>query len=244
MAHYSIYIPKASAPKPALLDQVGLPGLIRDGDFSPLMIPVLKEGPDGGDGLLFTWVDTNGIESNPTQGFSADKQHWEPAPPDPAQALPAGRYWFGVEKDRPPTPEDLQRRSVLPGFHAPLADGNEWRLPNAQQLPHRFGMGADGRETRVVKVEYREIFDRMAWCYDAAEAFVRYGSERDPRQFREYLAYLLMQNYRINLPLCYWLMLFDETNWWGAAMGTVDYHALFRIEEELEKKNTASPPST
>lgn len=244
MAHYSIFIPKAAAPNPALLDQVGLPGLIRDGDFSPLMIPILKEGPDGGHGLLFTWVDTNGAENNPYQGFSAEKQHWEPAPPDPVLQLPAGRYWFGVERNRPPTPDDLRRRSMLPGFHAPFADGNDWRLPNAQLLPHRFGMGADGREKEIVKVEYRELYDRMCWCYDDAESFVRYDKEREPRLYREYLAFLLMQNHRVNLPLCYWLQLFDERNWWGCSMGTIDNETLQRIDEDLKKKEQVPPPNS
>lgn len=244
MAHYSIYIPGATAPNPALLDQVGLPGLVRDNDVGPQLVPILNNGPDGGGGLLFTWLDVAGIQNNPVQGYSADVQRWEPAPRDPVLGLPEKRYWFGFEPQRPPTPEDLLRRNPLPGFHAPLADGNDWLVPNSQRLPHRFAFGADGHETTVVKPEYAELYRKMQWCYDAVEAYVRYGGRRDPVQFRDYLAGMLSQNYRLNLPLCYWLQLFDETNWWTGSLMTVDWMTLQQIEEDLKKKEAALSPST
>lgn len=244
MAHYSIYIPKAQAPNPALLEEVGLPGLVRDGDLSPSIFPVLNSGPDGGGGMIFAWVDPGNEENNPKQGHFPDDQKWEAAPPDPVKNLPAGRYWFGFEPKRPPTPQDLERREQLPGYVAILADGNGWRLPSAQLLPHRFTLGADGREEKVVKEQYREVHERMEWYYDLAESHVRYDKPRNATECREYLAFMLSQNYRLNLPLCYWLLLFDESNWWGGSNMTVDFGTLMQIEEDLKKKDSAGTPPT
>lgn len=244
MAHYSIYIPGATAPQPQLLDQVGLPGLVRDDDWGPQIIPILHNGPDGGGGLLFTWLDVAGVENNPVAGHSAERQRWAPAPRDPVRNLPEKRYWFGYEPLRPPTPTDLLRLHPLPGFHAILADGNEWQLPNSQRLPHRYALGEDGREKAVVKSAYEEVSRKMQWCYDAIEAYVRFGGDRNPVEYRDYLAWMLSQNYRLNLQICYWLQLFDEENWWTASTATVDWLTLQQIEEDVKKKESASSPSS
>ena len=244
MAHYSIYIPKAQAPNPALLEEVGLPGLVRDGDLSPSIFTILNSGPDGGSGLIFAWIEPGNEENGPKPGHYPEVQKWESAPPDPVKNLPAGRYWFGFEPKRPPTPEDLARREQLPGFHGVFADGSEWRLPSSMLLPHRYTLGSDGHEKKVIKDQYQEIYKRMEWCYEQAEAYVRDDAIRNPTEWREYVAFMLMQNYRINLPICYWLQLFDESNWWGTALNTVDYQALEQIEEDLKKKEPADTPPT
>lgn len=244
MAHYSIYIPQATAPRSDLLDEVGLEGLVRPDDLGPSFFQVLQQGPDGGSGFILTWVDPSRPDANPKLGYFPDLQRWEKAPPDPERQLPEGRYWFGIETARPPKPEDLARNVTLPGFLVTLADGNDWRLPKAGLLPHRIGIGPDGRETQVVKDQFRRIADRMQWSFEDAAAAIRGEKLRKPREYRQYVAEMICENYRVNLPLCYWLLLFDESNWWSVANSTVDWQRLIEIEEDLKKNEPASPPNT
>lgn len=243
MAHYSIYIPGTPAPNAQSLAAVGLDGLVREGDQGPSWYGVLQEGPDGGCGQIVTWVDPRRGKDNPAIGYQPGRQKWESAPPDAVKGLPASRYWFGFEPERPPTPQDLARLTMLPGFHPTLADGQEWVMPNIRRLPHRIGLGRDGQETQIVKDQFQALAERMRWAFDQAEIYLRY-ERANPAEFREYIAFVLGFNYRVNLSICYWLQLFDESNWWSVSNASIDFQALIQIEEDLKKNDAASSPST
>ena len=65
---------------------------------------------------------------------------------------------IGMWNDRPPTPEELVRRKMLPGLSITVGDGREWIVPIARRwvsdaaeggwfnaLPHRWGLDEGGQ---------------------------------------------------------------------------------------------------
>lgn len=261
MAHYLVYIPGAEGADPAQLDRVGLEGLQRGCaqltedriDDTPQAFPILNDGPDGGAGVIFSWLDPRAPDKNPRAGHFADSQTWTPAPPDPVRKLPAKRYWLGIETARPPRPDDLARRHQLHGLEILLAGDEDlpreqrqgWRIPSALTLPARYVLDPEtGEECQEVKSPYRDLWDRSRWFWDVAENYVRHDIPFDRKQLREYIACFLSQNYRVNLPLCYALKLFDGVTEWNAALATVDFSRLQDIEAEVQKKSSPLTPCT
>jgi hypothetical protein len=241
MACYSIYIPRGSGPPAAILERVGLADLLVPGDSLPLVHDIVDRGPDGGSGVILTW----GGPGAPRLGHHPEYQVWDPAPP--AGSLPGGRYWYGFEPANPPRPCDLLRTEQcrLPGFDLSLADGNLWTMPNAIRLPHRFVLDPAGEEIREVKADFLEVYTRAMEIFELIGAHLR-ATDPDPLpgpRIRDYLAWMLGRNYRVNRDLCYRLKLWDDQNWFGAAEATVDFLALARIEDDVKKKGGQRIPA-
>lgn len=59
--------------------------------------------------------------------YAPEQQTWKPAK--------GGAIWIGYQNDKPPTPEDLERTKTSSAYIVPLADGNNWRIPEARLFP-------------------------------------------------------------------------------------------------------------
>jgi len=55
--------------------------------------------------------------------YKSDEQTWN--------ECAGGAFWLGYYTDRPPQPEDLERRNVVDGYPFEALDGNEWVIPAA-----------------------------------------------------------------------------------------------------------------
>ena len=97
-----------------------------------------SKGPGDKSGVLLTYLKECPTRDIPQHwGYYPDHQNWEPL----AAGLPT---WIGWNPDQPPTPEDLRRRSLVPGYHYVLGDGNPWVVPivrrpdDSTNLPRRM----------------------------------------------------------------------------------------------------------
>lgn len=117
---------------------------------------VIGKSPSGGKGVVYT--------PRGTAGYFPDRQHWEKR----------DGYWLGWSVDKqgrpiPPTPAGCLRHENHGGVPVKLADGQEWLVPIAQQLPHAHTYDAkSGQWQRLVKDPFREYWDEtlkfyMAW---------------------------------------------------------------------------------
>jgi hypothetical protein len=99
--------------------------------------------------------------------------------------LPEGspEIWLGFDNDHRPTPADLIRSRVLPGFDVPMADGHTWTLPvvcrfdettpehRQSLLPAYFDLDANGRlVTGEVEEAYRWLWELTQPAWDAMVA--------------------------------------------------------------------------
>lgn len=95
------------------------------GDLLPFAQTPVKRGPDGGEGVLVSIPQGEGVR------FDADAQTWvrfdRPAP--------GGTIWLGWWNDARPGPDSIQRAVTLPGYGVLLGDGNTWVVPVAKLLP-------------------------------------------------------------------------------------------------------------
>lgn len=160
MAHYLIYIPHVQGATDDHLRRLGLEQLLRDG--GPSWLEVLENGPDGGRGMVATWMFGR-PELDPFPGVDLARQHWEPAAGNAESGRPQGAFWIGWEIARPPMPAHLARRKQYAGIRVELHDGSAWMIPESRSLPHIVGLDADGR----VAMQYAPEFERF--CRKAEE---------------------------------------------------------------------------
>lgn len=110
-------------------------------------------------------------------------------PPQPLGYYPVQQTWkvaaqgkwrIGWYTDRPPTPCDLQRESVTPGYELKLRDGNLWTVPVVRQLegstglPRVFCLTDDGEMGGMVAPEYQRLYD-LGW-----EIWNTLGPDKEP----------------------------------------------------------------
>lgn len=226
--HFAIFIPRVVGANPKHLDAVGLGDLLRTGDHGPQLAEIPDRGPDQGPGMLFTW-------RGELPAYVPGALQWKPAKADPDKGLAAGRFWWGIDPQNPPSPDDLQREKLFSGEALKLGN-REWLMPNCMKLPHDFILGDDGREKRDVQLEYRAIYDRCMWAFNAAKAYVTERVMVPELECRRYCLELLALNYRIFRDLAAELRLFNDENWFPAMIATVDFNTLIQIETEVKKK--------
>ncbi len=244
MAHFLLYFPGVTGANPKHFVDVGLENLLGENEPGPSFFDVINGGPDGGAGMIATWLDPAAPEKNPRAGNFPDEQHWQPAKPDPERNFSlAGRYWLGWEKARPPRPLDLARVNQIAGVSIELGDGQEWMLPNAFRLPHRFDLDDSGEMVRKVVRTHEALFERTRWAFRTVEAALATGDVDWPPVVA-YLVEMLAVNYRMPRDLAFALALFNEGNMLSAAAKTTDLDRLREIREELQKKTelASTPP--
>lgn len=155
MAAYQIFIPGVRGANNGHLKDVGLDALC-DGPWQWYdMMPHL-EGVEPG---MCATIQRGNPETDPVLGFHDDRQTWTPAKADEERGLKAGRFWIGVENDRPVMPGDIARDKQVVGNRAGLRDGHGWMIPIAEQLPHVHGLDSTGKVKRRVDPRFQEFCD-------------------------------------------------------------------------------------
>lgn len=148
-----------------------------DGDFTAS--PISRGPRDSGAGIIVADMSRLGER---TLGFYEDQQTWRIIPRAGDQKLMVGHY-----KDDPPRPEDIARRSQLPGHLVVLADGHNWLIPIArafsdqdgqprfvQNLPERVGVDDNGEWTRDgVKPRFAPLWELATQWWDQVVAVLQ-----------------------------------------------------------------------
>lgn len=151
--HYQIFIPKPQGKGAERFAAVGLSADLAADANEQI---VFENGPDNLSGVLFSWGESC-TEYKPLEC------EFVPAFPTTIDGkdYPAGRYYVGFWKGKPPTPAELEYKTSIKGYLLPLGDGNYWGIPNAGELPQAWRPGpGDGRPRLVVKERYQAFFER------------------------------------------------------------------------------------
>lgn len=159
--HYYLYLPNLHGAQDKRLRELGMSCLLRDGGAE---WGKLNDGPDGYSGVVGSWP-------TPSQGVvrlsPGTTVEWIPSPADHSRGLTGGECWLGIDREQPPTPDDLAfSSSNWPSEPAMLADGNVWLFPVAHRLPAKHAINPKtGEHQRTIKAEYQWYFqeaDRLA----------------------------------------------------------------------------------
>lgn len=191
MGALQVYLPGGRGCDPQQLVAVGLADLL-DSEVGVSAVDVLQDGPDGGGGVCFFWGTTG-------YGVHLDSQSWIPA--KPSGSLTAGRFWLGWPTGQQPGPSDLERPKGLGGLPVKLDDGNEWTIPVARQVPHKFALDAAGSPVRVVKTRYAQFWQDALGYYEMFQRIGQGGGEITVAGGWSYAGQALAYNYRINADL-------------------------------------------
>lgn len=200
---FAIYIPGRHRNDNAILHEVGA-GWSLDPSVTAMFVDV-ENGPDEGMGKL-VYFDSR-RRMSPYQVVTVDRASQVWAPAAPSGDLEAGRYWLGLPKDRKPTPDDLQRETVIDGLPVTLCDKQQWVVPIADYFPQRLTLN---RQTG--KQEPQPFAAHLPFIQRTNEIFRHLiGDEFQERVKEElkvvipdglsYAAQALEQNYRVNLDL-------------------------------------------
>lgn len=190
----------------AVLARVGLDRTLEDVRRVPdhVIAVDLDRGPDDSRGLLLYPLPTHG-DKPAKLGYHADRQTWRQAN--------QGRCWLGWETDSPPTPADLERRLLVPGYQIEDAAGQAWHVPVLRAVDNprgRLGVSFswdDDDQPRIgVDPRFAELWERSARAWDLIDkattldgaTFAQDFGEEDDAFLLTYLLDCLAINYRTN----------------------------------------------
>lgn len=156
---------------------------------------ITTHGPGGASGVLLTVLPASG-ETPKRVGFAPDFQIWKQASKSPDGS--GKDLWIGVDREHPPTPADLLRRTASrvagemraphSGYQITLADGLCWTVPVIRRpplverhglpltaLPRDLGWDLEGKFVETLKAEYQALWEDTAGLID-----LFYESADDP----------------------------------------------------------------
>lgn len=195
MAGLMIFLPNYEGEDAKELAARGASELLEPG-ITPIFTPV-RNGPSGAPGKLVTFYP-----GHTPREYDAAAQTWMEAPP--AKGLERGRYWLGYVTNEPPTPEELQRPTLIDGEPVVLADDKVWVIPVADFCPKRLTFDpTTGTEVSVPEVRHQhfvnlanEIF-KLFVSDGFAAAVARDRAVRIPGGLM-FAGVALSKNYRLN----------------------------------------------
>lgn len=209
---FSLYLPGRHGNTIDVLEEVGA-GWACDQSVSPRFIDV-DEGPDGGLGKLVYFDSKRRLIPYPITSIDQSSQHWQQAAPE--GELPGGRYWIGIPKEYAPTPDDLQRETVVDGVPITLLDGHGWTVPVSEYIPKLMSVCPQTGEERLTAMpQYVRFIEQTneLFLYLIGDEFQGLLES----QFRvviprglAYAADALSVNYRLDLNLTSMLKLIGE----------------------------------
>jgi hypothetical protein len=188
----------------------------------------LHKGPDNGEGVLIVPEPPDGT---PVAGseFAPDRQTWG--------LSESGKYWIGIDREHPPTPEGLVRGRTVSGVVATLGDGRQWLCPTIRtelltpRVPMTYAMSG-GQLIGQVQQRYADVWRRSkAWCLRFLEDF---KDERvvdllgGPEAFRDAVACLAI-NYRIGIEEASALRILDDQALESVIDAAIDMHSFREI---------------
>lgn len=185
----------------------------------------LAPGPDGGHGMAATW---------------------SPGPIIPAAIdwTKSGGVWLGKTAEQKLAPADFQRRQLHYGADVRMADGHEWHIPIARQLPHLLALDDAGRWVGRVDARYQRFWD-AAWA--ALDWFAPDSSGTCAVDFQagaEFVALALSINYRVNARVSSWLGLIRSDLFWPVARAATDFDSLIAAQQKKTPEAAAAGLST
>jgi hypothetical protein len=195
-------------------------------DVDPKSLPVvgIDRGPSGQSGHLLL-----GPGQHRVFGFAKDEQEWRDC----------GEFWLGWDKQRLPTPEELQRERVVPGETVKLADGLEWvcpvirrpvegcYLPGVPAVLQKFG------STYQTKVNPRYL---DVWN-DSGKAWDRFFSKSIKlSEMLDHSVNFLSTNYRIEVASASALEIFDADAMESVLSIGLGLHDIDEVDALLKKK--------
>ncbi|HEV3022169.1 MAG TPA: hypothetical protein VGX76_06865 [Pirellulales bacterium] len=223
---FAIYLPARTGANPKHLADVGLGDLLSPGDESPSFTD-LSQGPDGGQGLVVHWGGAI---------YASADFDWTKSPRlDANSSTPA--FWLG--KSGTLGLDDFARKRQLRGQRVTLADGNDWTIAVAQQLPCVLGLDAGGAWTGVCDPQYSAYYAACWGFWDALEvSSTSGGAVVSWSKGADFACQALAVNYRVNRDVVAWLGLLRDDLLWEIAKAAVEFDTWGAM---LQKKT--DPPS-
>lgn len=196
--HYLIWIPDGTGEPTDTKEKVfGLVGLSDHVDNAEAMPSI---GPTGGQGVLFCWRKNGPCEFK----FDPANQDWIPASQQGDWAY--GRYWVGIWKSSPPTPENLVRTYPYAGGTVSLGDETvtQWLVPAALELPQNLILMDDGSTRFEIQRRFHAFWMR------AIDIAKRLSDGIPYSECRHFCVDALRINYRITPEVASSLRLFSN----------------------------------
>jgi len=169
-------------------------------------------------------------------GYYPDKQEWH--------ECQGGAYWIGVQKDSPPTPDELARPSQIDGHRVKLDDGNEWMIPVARWhqpdgtgrigVPQAIKLDSEGNWTSHVNGQYGGFFDRAVKVYEMFVG-VDEGEDWTPHDDLDFSAEAIGFNYYLTRWEISALGLFNSETVGDLLRAVIDYPGLMTLIESQKK---------
>ncbi len=209
---FAIYIPGRHRNDNAILHEVGA-GWALDPSVTAMFLDV-EDGPDGGMGKLVYFDSRRRMFPYQVTRIDRASQQWEPAAP--ADDLEAGRYWLGLPLETRPTPDELQRETVIDGLPVVLCDKQSWVVPIADYVPQRLTVNrTTGQQETRPFAAHMPFIDRTNAIFrhlisDEFQDRVRDELKVIIPDGLSFAALALQQNYRVNLDLLDMLGLVGE----------------------------------
>jgi len=136
------------------------------------LFELVKPGPGGATGTL---LSVTGGKSPQRMGYYPESQDWH--------ERPVGMdVWVGIDREMPPTPDDLARGERLYGYAVEMGDGCNWVVP-VIRCP--FGREAFGQSSLPMDYTYRSGHAEQVICEDYRELWELTGQAWDHWYDRE-----------------------------------------------------------
>jgi hypothetical protein len=191
----------------------------------PLM--ATETGPTGKAGHILA-----GPGQHRVHGYSKAEQEW----------VNCGDYWLGWDKNGLPTPEQLQRKKVVAGEVATLADGREWVCPTVRRweggnpfpgVPYVVQMFTDYQID--VLPQYMDVWQFSGDAWDD----VIYGKNFKVVDSFQRAAKFLSVNYRVGVHECSALKIMDMDSINTITLTALDMARFEEFATQIVKKNEA-----
>jgi hypothetical protein len=189
------------------------------------------DGPTGKPGLLGFWMDP---ENAGLRGYEPDNQKWVTSPD--------GTFWIGAINDRPLGPGDVERIKTHDGsLSVTLEDGNDWEIPIARCLPHRWGQNGVGIPLRIPTEKYR------VFCQQADGIFQQLAGYSGSEDLEvsgpwSYVCDALSLNYRLSPAIISALGLVGDESGGAIIRATIEWEKITKdaLQKKTESQSTAN----
>jgi len=218
---FAIYFPQKTGCNVQHFHDAGLADLLDDvvpafTDFQP--------GPDGLQGIAASWAG---------RPITCGEFEWT--------KCRGGKFWLGKLANEKPKPEWFARADVQLGADVTFADGQEWHVPIARQLPQLLGLDDAGNLTKKLLPQYQrfwdEAFKTLKWFESNESRVMHY----DQREMFDFVSLALSINYRLNPDVASWLGLIRNDVGWSVAGVVTEWEGLERAQKKTE--SAGSPTS-
>lgn len=215
----------------SIIREAGLADIFSDVREGSVGFNVLSgRGPGDLSGTIVFYTDDR--EPPHRMGYYPAEQVWTPAGD-------GGKLWIGLDTDRKPTPAEIRRRLLHPGYQLELADGQTYSIPvvrrpdGSTNLPTDFVFDAAGKLQEPIKDTYRAYWDASAevcqWFYNED------APKFDKAKAISLAIDVLKLNYRYGVLEQNALRLIDATNWMSVLAFSVDLPRV-QAERDAQKK--------